>query len=39
MTDAKMPPTEDAVWDALRTVDDPILSTIAAITRGKLAQA
>jgi metal-sulfur cluster biosynthetic enzyme len=23
MTDAKAPPTEDAVWDALRTVDDP----------------
>jgi metal-sulfur cluster biosynthetic enzyme len=23
MTDAKAPPSEDAVWDALRTVDDP----------------
>jgi metal-sulfur cluster biosynthetic enzyme len=23
MPDAKAPPTEDAVWDALRTVDDP----------------
>jgi metal-sulfur cluster biosynthetic enzyme len=23
MTDARVPPTEDAVWDALRSVDDP----------------
>ena len=23
MTDAKAPPTEEVVWDALRTVDDP----------------